>query len=97
MTSAISCPLWSSVYVCQRVECAFTFPLRTECDMFVMRCMSLPIVSRRYINVCDRDVFSVGNMYLEHLKFYVVCINGQRYVCYSECYVVSNECDEHTS
>ena len=26
MTSAISCPLWSSVYECQRVECAFTSP-----------------------------------------------------------------------
>ena len=24
MTSAISCPLWPSVYECQRVECAFT-------------------------------------------------------------------------
>ena len=24
MTSAVSCPLWSSVYECQRVECAFT-------------------------------------------------------------------------
>ena len=24
MTCAISCPLWSSVYECQRVECAFT-------------------------------------------------------------------------
>ena len=29
MTSAISCPLWSSVYECQRVECAFTSPVRT--------------------------------------------------------------------
>ena len=38
-------------------------------------------VSRRYINVCDSDMFSVGNMYLNHLKFYVVCINGRRYVC----------------
>ena len=28
MTSAISCPLWSSVYECQRVECAFTSPMR---------------------------------------------------------------------
>ena len=28
MTSSISCPLWSSVYECQRVECAFTFPVR---------------------------------------------------------------------
>ena len=36
MTSAISCPLWSSVYECQRMECAFTSPVRTECGMFVM-------------------------------------------------------------
>ena len=39
MTSAIGCPLWSSVYKCQRVECAFTSPLRTECGIFVMYCM----------------------------------------------------------
>ena len=39
MTSAISCPLWSSVCECQRVECAFTSPVRTECGMFVMFCM----------------------------------------------------------
>ena len=39
MTSAISCPLWSSVYECQRVERAFTSPVRTECGMFVMYCM----------------------------------------------------------
>ena len=36
MTSAISCPLWSSVYECHRVGCAFTSPVRTECGMFVM-------------------------------------------------------------
>ena len=45
MTSAISCPLWSSVYECQRVECAFTSPVRTECDMVMMYymqcCMSV--------------------------------------------------------
>ena len=35
----ISCPLWSSVYECQRVKCAFASPLRTECGMFVMYCM----------------------------------------------------------
>ena len=29
----------------------------------------------------------------DHLKFCVVCINGRRYVCCSECDVVSNECD----
>ena len=39
MTSAISCPLWSSVYEYQRVECAFTSPVRNECGMFVMYCM----------------------------------------------------------
>ena len=38
MTSAISCPLWSN-HECQRVECAFTSPVRTECGMFVMHCM----------------------------------------------------------
>ena len=48
MTFAISCPLWPSVYECQRVECAFTSPVRTECDMFVMCymqcCMSVSAV-----------------------------------------------------
>ena len=39
MTSAICCSLWSSVYKCHKVECAFTFLLRTECGMFVMCCM----------------------------------------------------------
>ena len=39
ITSAISCPLWSSVYACYRVDCAFTSPVRTECGMFVMYCM----------------------------------------------------------
>ena len=31
MTSAISFPRWSSVYEYQRVECAFTSPVRTQC------------------------------------------------------------------
>ena len=39
MISAISYPLLSSVYECQRVECAFTSLVRTECGMFVMCCM----------------------------------------------------------
>ena len=42
-------------------------------------------------------MFSVVNVYLDHLKFCVVCINGRRYVCCSECNVVSNECDEPSS
>ena len=65
MTSAISCPLWSSLYECQRVECA------TEGGMFVMYCMQCChvrvscfvvrgcAVSRRCIHVCNCDMFSV--------------------------------------
>ena len=54
-------------------------------------------VSRRYIDVCYCDTFSVVNVYLDHLKFCVVCINSRRYVCCSECYVVSNECENPPS
>ena len=36
-------------------------------------------------------------VYLDNLKFCAVCINGRRYVCGGECYVVSNECDAPTS
>ena len=54
-------------------------------------------VSRRYIHVCNCDMFSVVNVYLDHLKFCVVCIDGRRYVCCSQCNDVSNECNEHTS
>ena len=108
MTSTISCPLLSSVYECQRGECAFTSPVKTECGMFVMYCMQCCMsmsavlvrgcaVSRRYINVCNCDMFSVVNVYNDHLKFCVVCIDGRRYVCCSECNVVYNECDEPTS
>ena len=32
-------------------------------------------VSRRYIDVCNCDMFSVVNVYLDHLKFCVVCID----------------------
>ena len=49
-----------------------------------------------YIYVCYCDMFSVVNVYLDHLKFCVVCINSRRYVCRSECDVVSNECNEPT-
>ena len=54
-------------------------------------------VSRRYINVWNYDTFSVVNLYLDNLKFCVVCINGRGYVCCSECDVVSIECNEPTS
>ena len=82
--------------------------MRTVCDMFAMYCIVLYVcvscfvvcgcaVSRRYIDVCYCDMFSAVNVYLDHFKFCVVCINGRRYVCYGECYVISNECDELTS
>ena len=32
------------------------------------------------VNVCNCDMFSVVNVYLDHLKFCVICIDGQRYV-----------------
>ena len=54
-------------------------------------------VSRRYIHVCNCDMFSVVNVYIDHLKVCVVCIDGRMYVCCSEFNVVSNECDEPTS
>ena len=44
MTSSIRCPLWSSVYEWQRVECTFTSPVRTECGMFVMCCAVCSVV-----------------------------------------------------
>ena len=53
-------------------------------------------VSRRYINVCNCDMFGVVNVYLYHLKFCLVCIDGRRYICCSKCNVVSNECNEPT-
>ena len=42
-------------------------------------------------------MFSVVNVYHNHLKFCDVCINGRRYVCCGECYVVYDECDEPIS
>ena len=36
-------------------------------------------------------------LYLDHLKCCVVCIDGRRYVCCSECNVVSNDCNKPTS
>ena len=54
-------------------------------------------VSRRYINVCNCDMFSVVNLYLDHLKVCVVSIDDRGYVCCSGCNGVSNECHEPTS
>ena len=81
------------------MECAFTSPVRTKCGIFVMQymqcCMSVSAVrgcavSRTYIHVCNCDMFSVVYVYIDHLKFCVVCIDCRMYVCCSECNVVSN-------
>ena len=45
--------------------------------------MSGCAVSMRYINVDNCDMFGVVNVYLDHLKLCVVCIDGRRYVCCS--------------
>ena len=44
--------------------------------------------------MCNCDMFSVVNVYLDHLRICIVCIDGRRYVC---CNVVTNECNEPTS
>ena len=38
-------------------------------------------VSRRYINVCNSDMFRVVNMYINHLKLCVVCMTDWSKVC----------------
>ena len=68
--------------------------LYVRVSSFVVRGCGVP---RRYIDVCCCVVFCVVSMYLDDLKFCVVCINGRRYVCCCECNVVSNECDEPAS
>ena len=40
MTSAISCPLWSSVYECHKMDCVFTSLVRTEHDWYVCDVLS---------------------------------------------------------
>ena len=70
MTSAICCPLWSSVYKCHKVECAFTFPMRNECAWYVCDVLYVVLyvcvtcfvvrgctVSRRYIDVYILSVY----------------------------------------
>ena len=68
MTSAISCPLWSpSVYECQRLECAFTSPGRTVCDVLyavvfhvatVLYCVDVLYVHHIYNDKQTRQIVS---------------------------------------
>ena len=64
-----------------------------QCQLFVVRGCA---VSRRYIHVCNCDMFSVVNLYHDHLKLCDMYINGRRDVCCSECNVVSDQCDKPT-
>ena len=59
--------------------------------MFVIWYMSvsavlkyMDVLSCRRIYVCNCDMFSVVNVYHDHLKSCVVCINGRWYVCCGE-------------
>ena len=51
------------------------------CDVLYVRVSSFVVrgcaVSRRYINVCNCDMFSVLNVYLDHLKLCVLDTNGR--------------------
>ena len=60
-------------YVCDMLDAVVYVCFRC----FVVRGCA---VSRRYIDVRYCDMFSVINVYLDHLKFCVVCIIGQRSV-----------------
>ena len=97
--------MWSELLMISAI--ILLLSVRNERGILVMYCMQCCVrvsfsvvcgcaVSRMYINVCNCYMFSVVNMYIDHLKFYVVCINGRRYVCCSQCNDVSNECNEPT-
>ena len=59
MTSAISSPLWSSVYECQRVECAFTSPVRTECGMWYdVRFYLISLINQKIFVIKSRQLLT---------------------------------------
>ena len=76
--------------VCSRCTvCSVVCPCQLFCSAW-MCCLE------EVINVCNYDMFSVVYVYIDHLKFCVACIDGPRYICCSECNVVSSECNEPT-
>ena len=88
--SEISSPRWSSVYECQRVECAFTSPVIIKLGMLVMYCMQFVMsvsvsvvfmvlwcgVSWCYVYVGYGDALEVFCVYFEKLYFCGVCVDG---------------------
>ena len=89
---------WSVLYIsgedCVWYVCDVLYTVLCVCVCCFVVCGCA--VLRRYVDVCYCDILSVVNVYLGHLKFYVVCVYGRWYVCCGDCYVVSNECDEPT-
>ena len=77
-------------YVCDVLHAV----LYVHVSCFVVRGCA---VSRRYIYVCNCDMFSVVNVYLDHLRFCIVCIDCRGHVWCSECNAVSHECNEPTT
>ena len=61
--------------------------IRVSC--FVVRGSA---VSRRYINVCICDMFSVGNVYLDHLKLRALMVKGMSIL--ENVMLSSNKCNE---
>ena len=62
MTSAISCPRWSSVYECQSEDRMWYSGNMLDAVLYVfVGCFVVRgcAVTRRYIDVCDCDMFGV--------------------------------------
>ena len=90
------------------MECAFTSPVSTECGIIVVwlymvlyaivSCFALRgcAVSKSYIDVCNCDMFSGVNVYIDNFKLCVVCMYGRMCVCCCECNVLYNKCNEVT-
>ena len=90
----IVCSVHHDGYGGLRDKCGMFVVCRIQCCMHVrVNCYVVRgcVVSKRYIHVFNSDVFSVVYMYYDHLKFCIVCIDGRRYVCCSEYYVVFNK------
>ena len=63
MTSAISCPLWSSVYACHKVECAFTSPVRYVGSYFLIQEFEnwiTGVCSSYVVSLCDFAYYVFG-------------------------------------
>ena len=67
-----------SIRVPESVVCVHIYD-GTECEMFVMYCMHccMPVSAvLQCVDVCNCDMLGVVNVYLNHLKLCVVCIDG---------------------